>query len=555
MDRIGNESNNEVREIDENYANRYLPPIDRNMPDFSDMDLDVSHDELLERLKQMLEELKDLLTSKAEQDESIEDIDSPYEDVDAEEEMQDFFQQLPNLSPEAFQELLASAISDLLKQLLEQMRSEMMDQQMGNEQNMSNQFNGEQQSQDGQSSSNQQNQSSQLSSSDIQNAMDSLVQSNNNEQIEKIDEKFDNGSQNNQSSDSQNGEEYNDMLENGDFQGGSNEGQSPNNMPQGEGGKPSKSDIQKTLESLSSNTKPDGNMPSEETGLSNGDQPNLDENAPVTATYSDSDDLTKLNVNWADEDVNRSRTTKNHHESEKQSEDKLLKLFLKYLVKTNYYIKSYGLDKKNKRQIAKHFLLGLEHKIMTDTYSNKTEPLSFYIDMKGQCSELSEYNEFFRKMFDEKGVSIYFGCDGEVSKYIKVKKAGANLDFDNCDMCHFFQNESPLPENTDREHYYEAKILEETVPLEEFVKSHRLTRLVAFADFDASTALVKSSAFSKIWWFSTARTGRDLRGEYSLNQFKGHFIVATNLENLPKFFEHINDPSYEIRQRKLQLSR
>lgn len=212
--------------------------------------------------------------------------------------------------------------------------------------------------------------------------------------------------------------------------------------------------------------------------------------------------------------------------------------------------------KKNRKQIAKHFLLGLEHKIMTDTYSNVTEPLSFYIDMKGQCAQLRKYNDFFHKLLTEKEAIIYFGYEGKVVKYLKVKRKGANLNFNRCDMCHYFQNSNILPDNSEVGEYYESKIFNKHIPLEELIRNHRISKLIVFSDYNATTSIIRSSSLAKIYWFCTNIDGGDIySSKYTLNDFKGEFIIANDISKIIEYFDHFGDPSYEYKQRKLQLKR
>jgi len=284
------------------------------------------------------------------------------------------------------------------------------------------------------------------------------------------------------------------------------------------------------------------------------DSDELDEDTPVTATFNDSEELTKLNVNWTSEDRSFYERERKKDYDESRIDKDLLDLIMKYLVKTNYYVKTYGLDKKNRREIAKHVLLELEHKIMTDTYSDEKEPLAFYIDMKGQCSELTEYNKFFHHLLNEKDITIYFGYDGKVVKYLKVLKSGSNIVFDNCDMCHYFQNSCVLPGGEVLDGFYESKIFDEKLPLEEFIRSHRITRLIAISDYDAAVSIIRSSLIAQVYWFCTTAYCGDIGSQdYSLRDFKGKFIIAEDKKQIMEYFEHFYDPSYENNQRKLQL--
>lgn len=177
-------------------------------------------------------------------------------------------------------------------------------------------------------------------------------------------------------------------------------------------------------------------------------------------------------------------------------------------------------------------------------------------NLKGQCDKLGEYNDFFRKLLREEEVSIYFGYGGRVVKYLKVKKEGANLDFSGCDMCHYFQNSNVLPSGNEGSEYYESRIFDEHIPLEEFIRSHRISRLIAFSDYDAATSIIRSSVLSKIYWFCTNSSGGDIySSNYSLSDFRGEFIIASDISQVMEYFNHIGDPSYETKQRKLQLKR
>ncbi len=372
-----------------------------------------------------------------------------------------------------------------------------------------------------------------------QQVQQSLVPKQDNLSIKEVDENYEKGDheQSSQEVEDVNSEEQQSQPQ-----------QSGNNQLENE-------NIKKSLETLASSKdisqedEPGGSQ--DERG-----EPNFDEQIPIIATFSDSDDLTKLNVNWISEN-RRVEQSENVETFETVSvEDELLKKFLKYLIKTNYYVKTYGLDRKNKRQIAKHVLLDLEHKILTDTYSNETQPLSFYIDMKGQCDLLREYNDFFRKLLSEKDVTIYFGYDGHVTKSLKVKKAGANLDFDRCDLCHYFQNSYALPNDIDQNGYFESKIFEEPISLDAFLLRHHMSRLIVFSDYDAALAVIKSSFLSKIYWFCTNKNGGDISdSRYRLQDFRGEFIIADDISKVMEYFDYFGDPIYESKQRNLQLKR
>ena len=573
-----NESNKEVKIIDENYAQRYYDSIQDMMSEgFQNISL---NDDFAEQIKDILQNFLEFLKSKLLDNDEMPNQD--FESQQNQQELQDYFQQLPNPNSSDFQEQMEQAISELLNQLLknEQFQQQDGQQQNGQQQNGQQQDgqqqNGQQQDgqqQDGQQQNGQQQdgqqQNGQQQNENIQKAMQSLVDKSSTS-VKEVDENFENSSGNEQNSQEQqynmnmdiqqqdgqqqNGQQQDGQQQDGQQQNGQQQdGQQQNGQQQNE-------NIQKAMQSLvdkSNSNNGEGQQDGQQQESQQEDgQPNLDEETPITATYSDSDELTKLNVDWSDETVPRRRTERSRNFEQTKTEDELLKLFLKYLVKTNYYVKTYGLDKKNRRQIAKHFLLGLEHKIMTDTYSDVTEPLSFYIDMKGQCSQLSNYNDFFRRLLNEKEVSVYFGYGGKVVKYLRVKKPNANLDFDRCDMCHYFQNSNMLPVEEDIGDYYESRIFNEQLPLEEFVRGHRLTRLIAFSDFDAAVSIIKSSTLAKIYWFCTASSRGDISySNYSLMDFKGEFIIARDLSDVAKYFEHINEPNYEINQRKLQLCR
>lgn len=372
-----------------------------------------------------------------------------------------------------------------------------------------------------------------------QQLQQSLVPKQDNSSIKEVDENYE------KSADEQSSQE----LEDVDLD-------EQQNQFQQDGDKESESEsIKKSLETLVP-SKDKGQSQEQDSEQNDGGKPNLDEQTPITAIFSDSDDLIKLNVNWVSED-RRVDQSRNVESLELVSvEDELLKKFLKYLIKTNYYVKTYGLDKKNKRQIAKHILLGLEHKILTDTYSNETQPLSFYIDMKGQCDLLREYNDFFRKLLSKKDVTVYFGYDGNVVKYLKVKKAGANLDFDRCDMCHYFQNSYALPNDINQGEYFESQVFDEHISLDEFILSHHMSRLIVFSDYDAASAVIKSSFLSKVYWFCTDKNGGDIPdSRYSLQDFRGEFIIADDISKIMEYFDHFGDPVYESKQRNLQLKR
>lgn len=380
---------------------------------------------------------------------------------------------------------------------------------------------------------------SEMSHSEIdgyQQLQQSLVPKQDNSSVKEVDENYEKSGHEQSSQELEDGEQQSQSEQYGD-----NELESQN--------------IQKSLETLIS-SKDTAQSQEQDSEQNDGGKPNLDEQTPITAIFSDSDDLIKLNVNWVSEDrrVDQSRNVESFELV--SVEDELLKKFLKYLIKTNYYVKTYGLDKKNKRQIAKHILLGLEHKILTDTYSNETQPLSFYIDMKGQCDLLREYNDFFRKLLSKKDVTVYFGYDGNVVKYLKVKKAGANLDFDRCDMCHYFQNSYALPNDINQGEYFESQVFDEHISLEEFILSHHMSRLIVFSDYDAASAVIKSSFLSKVYWFCTDKNGGDVSdSRYTLQDFRGEFIIADDISKIMEYFDHFGDPIYESKQRHLQLRR
>ena len=549
-----NESNKEVKIIDENYAQRFYDSMQDIMSErFQNISLDDDHEE---RIKNIFQKFLKFLKSKLL---NIEDMpNQDFESQRNQQELQDYFQQLPDPNSSDFKEQMEQAISELLNQLLQNEQFQQQDgQQQDGQQQDGQQQNG--QEQEGQQQDGQQQNGQQLDEN-IQRALQSLVNKSCTT-VKEVDENFENDSTNGQNSqEQQEGQQQDGQLQNGlEQEGQQQDGQLQNGQEQEgqqqdgqqQNGQQLDENIQKAIQTLVDKS----NLGDGEGQQIEG-QPNLDEESQTMATYSDSDELTKLNVNWSNENVPRRREERSKNFEQARTEEELFKLFLKYLVKTNYYVKTYGLDKKNRRQIAKHFLLGLEHKIMTDTYSDVTEPLSFYIDMKGQCDELNNYNDFFRKLLNEKEISVYFGYGGKVVKYLRVKRSGANLDFSRCDMCHYFQNSVMLPTESDIGDYYESKIFSEQLPLEEFVRSHRLTRLIAFSDFDAAVSIIKSSALSKIYWFCTERHRGDIDySGYSLMDFKGEFVIARDLSDVTQYFEHINEPNYESNQRKLQLGR
>lgn len=515
-----NESNNEVKIIDENYVKKYDSAENQESENFQDISLSSYEEQKKPKsLKDLIQNIFENLKRKILGNASDQLPNSDFQTQQEQQEQQDFSHQLPNPN---FQDSL-----DQAEQELSEMISELL--QDGHPKNANQQ----------QNSSNRSKQ---------QQSLQSLVPKQDNKSIKDVDENYENDQE-------QSGQEQDDMnLDGQQDQSQQNE----NGQPQNGESQSQTENIKKALGSLvdKNDTSQGDGQNDEQNDPDDMGQPNLDEQTPVTATFSDSDDLTKLNVNWTSEDVPYRQSERTKTFEQARIEDELLKAFLKYLVKTNYYVKTYGLDKKNRKQIAKHFLLELEHKILTDTYSDVTEPLSFYIDMKGQCSELNEYNDFFRRLLNEKEISVYFGYDGKVVKYLKVKKSGADLDFDRCDMCHYFQNSNVLPSDDEPGEYYESRIFDEHIPLEEFVRSHRVSRLIAFSDYDAATSIIRSSALSKVYWFCTNASGGDIHSsDYSLNDFRGEFIIASDISQIMEYFNHIGDPSYENKQRKLQLRR
>jgi len=545
-----NESNNEVRIIDENYAKIYDSIQEVVSENFQNMDLDGNTERLDNFIRNIFNNLVNRFFGN-QNDNPNPNFNSQQGNQNQEEE----YQNLPNPNYQDIKDQMERDIANMVQQLLQQ--------QGKNQQNQSQNKNDQQQGDNQQNQS--QNKNGQQQNPSVQRALQSLVSKQDRKSVKDVDENFE--GQNNQSQTSSEEEQFENMNLDSQFdnnqpqQSQQGEGQQQSQSQQGEGqqgdGNQQSESVQKALSTLipkqGNGESGEGN---EQQGESNGDMddPNLDEETPRTATFNDSDELTKLNVDWTSEDASFRERERTREHVRTRIDDDMLDAIMKYLVKTNYYVKTYGLDKKNRKQIAKHFLLDLEHKIMTDTYSDVKEPLAFYIDMKGQCSELGEYNNFFHKLLNEKDVTIYFGYDGKVVKYLKVKKPDANLEFDKCDMCHYFQNSDRLPSGDELDGHYESKIFEEQLPLEEFIRSHRISRLIALSDYDAAVSIIRSSLLAKVYWFCTAAYCGDIDSSYySLNDFRGEFIIADDKDKVMEYFEHIYDPSYENKQRKLQL--
>lgn len=534
-----NESNNEVRIIDENYAKIYDSIQEVVSKEFQNINLEENAENLSNLIRNIFNKLMSRFLGN-----QNDNPNSNFNNQKGNQNQEEQYQSLPNPNYQDIKDQMERDISNMVQQLLQHQN---LSQNSQSQQNEGQQGNNQSQQGEG----NQQSES-------VQKALQSLISKQDKKSVKEVDENFE-GKDNQAQTDSLEEQFENMNLDNSQQQGQSqqSEGQQGNGQQgegqQGEGNQQNES-VQKALSTL---------VPKQGNGESNGQEvdsdgemgePNLDEETPITATYNDSDELTKLNVDWTSEDNSFRERERTVEHVRTRIDDNMLDAIMKYLVKTNYYVKTYGLDKKNRKQIAKHFLLDLEHKIMTDTYSDVKEPLAFYIDMKGQCSELGEYNTFFRKLLNEKDISIYFGYDGKVVKYLKVKKPDANLEFDKCDMCHYFQNSDRLPSGDELDGHYESKIFDEQLPLEEFIRSHRISRLIALSDYDAAVSIIRSSLLAKVYWFCTAAYCGDIDSSYySLNDFRGEFIIADDKEKVMEYFDHIYDPSYENKQRKLQL--
>lgn len=518
-----NKSNNEVRIIDENYQ-KILDAINDVVSDsLEDVDLS-EYDQ--DSVKNAFQKLFDYLKNKFLKGKTELPSDD-FQSQDSEDYQQEQYKGLPN---PIYQDEIEKAISDMVQKLLEK----------------------REQSQTGEDTQFDETKD-EKNSENIKQALQSLIPKQDKKSVKEVDENYQNSENSSDLSDEpQNIEDEPEEQGKSPQQGGENQSKKNENSSYQE-------EIQKALGTLVNKELSEQDK-TQEDGQSSPDnsdgQANPNEDDTVTATFNDSEDLTKLNVDWTSEDNSFRSRERSYREPDEKLEDKLLQAFFKYLVKTNYYVKTYGLDKKNRKQIAKHFLLGLEHKIITDTYSDVKEPLSFYIDMKGQCDQLSEYNDFFRRLLNEKNITVYFGYSGRVSKYLKVKKAGCNLEFDRCDMCHYFQNSDILPNGDEDSEYFESKVFDEQIPLEHFIRNHRMSRLIAISDFDAAASIIRSSLLSKVYWFCTTNHYGDIdSSNYSLSDFKGEFIIARNISQVMDYFEHINDSGYEFKQRKLQLRR
>lgn len=513
-----NESNKEVRIIDENYIKKYDSVQNRESENFQDIDLDSYEEQEQHRtLKNRIQSFFESLKRKILRDKSDKLPNTDFQTQQIQQEQQEFPPQLPNPNFQDSLDPQEQELSEMINKLLQDRQQQSAGQQQ----------------KDGK----------------FQQDLQSLVnKQQSGKSVKEVDENYENHDSSQEQSEQVQDNKNLDVQPEQSQQSGDGQQQKEDGQSQSES-------IKEALNSLvdkKDSSQGDGQLDSsDEMG-----DPNLNEQTPITATFSDSDDLTKLNVDWTSEDAPRRKSERTSSYEQTKIEEELLKAFLKYLVKTNYYVKTYGLDKKNRKQIAKHFLLGLEHKIMTDTYSDVTEPLTFYIDMKGQCNQLEEYNDFFRRLLTKEEVVVYFGYEGKVVKYLKVKREGANLDFDRCDMCHYFQNSDILPDGSEVGEYFESKIFNEHIPLEEFIRSHRISRLVAFSDYDAATSIVRSSSLAKIYWFCTNYGGGDIySSNYSLNDFRGEFIIANDISKIMEYFDHFGEPSYENKQRKLQLRR
>lgn len=291
-----NESNREVKIIDENYIKRYGSTQKHEFENFQNISLDNYEEQQQPRTFQKLNQ--NLFENKKREtldNKSAELPNSDFEVQQAQQEQADFLQQLPNPN---FQDLLNSEEQELLEMISRLLQDE---QPKSSEQQKNNNRH--------------------------QQSLQSLIPKQDGKSIKEVDENYKKLQEQTEQQDNMNLDEQLEQSQ-----------QSEDGQRQSEG-------VKEALKSLID--KKDSEQNSRQSDSTDGTKdPNFDDQTPITATFLDSNDLSKLNVDWASEDTPQRQSEKTNSYGQTRMEDELLKTLLKYLVKTNYYVKTYGLDKK-----------------------------------------------------------------------------------------------------------------------------------------------------------------------------------------------------------------
>ena len=309
-------------------------------------------------------------------------------------------------------------------------------------------------------------------------------------------------------------------------------------------------DFSKRNEDLQEETQQEGQQPSDISD-DNTEQSQQEENS------NDDDFFDKLNDNYDRKKNLENQIHKAINNSKEQTlYHRIIENIIRKLIEEDFFKKTKGYQRIDKKQLARHISLGLPHKILDDKYAPEKKPISFYFDFsESNNNSIFMYAKILTKLM-KKDISLYLGYNDLTCKRIQVKSGNTKKS----DISHLLTLEEndtssvPLGYNID--------IFQVPIKIEELVEKYKIKKIVIFSDYDAADSIVEASRKCEVIWFCTERNNRgsyfkDINehpsNRHKLKDFKGIFIKLDSPKKILEYLNNYGRSEYERKNRREQL--